>query len=226
MYEGANLARGVVRSTARFSSVKNPTPFSGQDCNYRRWRREVYFRTRLMDPKAELQALAILMSLNGRPRDIGLQIEPTRLENADGLNFLLKKLDSYYKKDAVDETFSAWMKLASLKRTEGMSMEEYIVEHDFESSEARSPKVSVPDAVSAYILCGNAGLEPSERALVLTTVGSSVTKTKLASALRRIYGANRDNYDKDVEDVFLVVKQSRKWRKAEQLRSSDVEAGK
>ena len=181
----------------RQSSVKNPPPFSGQ--HYAKWRKEVHLWTRLTDLKEELKALAIVMALEGRPRDIGLQIDPEKLETRTGVKLLLDKLDECYKQEDADEAFNAWLKFSTMRRQEGMSMEQFLVEHDHAASEAESHKLTVPDAVEAYILLSNAGLTPSERALVLASTGIPVTKAKMASSLRRMYGARRD------EEEALVV---------------------
>ena len=141
--------------------------------------------------------------------DIGLQINPEKLEVEKEVDVLLTKRDAFFKKEDVDEAFDAWLNFPTFHRTEGMTMEQYIVKHDHGASVASKYKLEVPDAVHAYIRLSNAGLEPSERALVLASAGIPVSKVEMASALRRIYGAKQEG-----EAIFVREAKEHQMRDA------------
>ena len=52
--------------------------------------------------KIEKQALAVALSLQGQARAIALELDKTKLNAADGINYLLKALDPVFKKNEID----------------------------------------------------------------------------------------------------------------------------
>ena len=102
--------------------------------------------------KKSVQALALMMALKIRPREIGLHLEPTKLAADGGVDTLLTKLEEFGKEEYVDEPFPTWLNFSTFHCADGMTMNQYVVEHDHIASEACSHKLEVPDAVHAYIL--------------------------------------------------------------------------
>ena len=80
------------------SGFKNPPSFGDGETNYETWRNELEIWCLVTDVKIEKQALAVGLSLHGQARAIALELDKTKLNAADGIEFLLNALDPVFKK--------------------------------------------------------------------------------------------------------------------------------
>ena len=102
----------------------------------------------------------------------------------DGVDVLIKQLDTVFKKEAIDEAYSPF---ESYKRKPEETVSDYIIEFEHRYSKAKKFEMALPDSVLAYKLLEGAWLSQKERKLVLTAV-NKLEFSAIKSALKRIYG--------------------------------------
>ena len=84
------------------STVKTPPSFGDIDGkDYTTWKNEVELWHRITDVELKKQAPAIVLALAGKAREIGLQMDVTKLNVDDGVDKLLQKLDNSFKREFV-----------------------------------------------------------------------------------------------------------------------------
>ena len=80
------------------------------------------------------QGLAIALSLpeeGGDIRDkVFIELDVLALGRDDGVDILIKFLDKIYKKDESSAAYETWTDFDRYKRTENVSMEEYVTEFE------------------------------------------------------------------------------------------------
>ena len=108
----------------------------------------------------------------------------SELNADDGVDVLIKQLDTVFKKEAIDEAYSPF---ESYKRKPEETVSDYIIEFEHRYSKAKKFEMALPDSVLAYKLLEGAWLSQKERKLVLTAV-NKLEFSAIKSALKRIYG--------------------------------------
>ena len=102
----------------------------------------------------------------------------------DGVDVLIKQLDTVFKKEAIDEAYSLF---ESYKRKPEETVSDYIIEFEHRYSKVKKFEMALPDSVLVYKLLEGAWLSQKERKLVLTAV-NKLEFSAIKSALKRIYG--------------------------------------
>ena len=73
----------------------------------------------------------------------------------DGVDVLIKQLDTVFKKEAIDEAYSPF---ESYKRKPEETVSDYIIEFEDRYSKAKKFEMALPDSVLAYKLLEGAWL--------------------------------------------------------------------
>ena len=172
------------------TNYKTP-PLLGPDTIYEAWKNEIGVWRRMTSVEKKRQALAVVLSsLEGRAKETALSIELDTLDHDDGMNKLLEALDGLFKKNAVDAAYEAYSKFDTLKKEDGMSMTEYILEYEQRYKQCQKSEMTLPDAVLSFKLLDTCGLNKTERQMVLTAA-TDLKYDTMKSALKRIFGKSQ-----------------------------------
>ena len=85
------------------ASYKNP-PTLEKTKTYQQWKNEVKLWELVTDLELKKRGLALALSLQGKPREVALEIDPVKLNADDGVKFLVTELDKLIAKDKVDQS--------------------------------------------------------------------------------------------------------------------------
>ena len=168
------------------SGFKNPPSFGDGETNYETWRNELEMWCLVTDVKIEKQALAVALSLHGQARAIALELDKTKLNAADGIEFLLNALDPVFKKNEIDILYTQYSNFEKLQR-DGGKISDYIVEFERQYNLMKGKNMALPEAVLAFKLLDKAGLDQRDKQLALTAC-ATINFENMKSALRRIFG--------------------------------------
>ena len=168
------------------SGFKNPPSFGDGTSNYETWRNELDMWCLVTDVKTEKQALAVALSLQGQARAIALELDKTKLNAADGIDYLLKALDPVFKKNEIDILYTQYSNFEKLQR-DGQKISDYIVEFERQYNLMKAKDMALPEAVLAFKLLDKAGLDQRDKQLALTAC-ATINFENMKSALKRIFG--------------------------------------
>lgn len=112
--------------------------------SYESWKNEVEIWRLVTDLDKKKQVLAVALSLMGRARDCALEIAAGDLKSNDGMTTLLTKLDSVFLKEEKDCQYEAYTEFDQIKRENGVSMVDYIVEFERRNSRISKLKMELP----------------------------------------------------------------------------------
>ena len=120
------------------ASYKNP-PTLEKNKTYEQWKNEIALWELVTDLDVKKRGLALALSLQGKPREVALEIDPEKLNADNGVKFLVTELDKLFEKDKVDQTYSAYTDFDKYKRESTMDMSEFII--NFEQKYNKCKKV-------------------------------------------------------------------------------------
>ncbi|CAC5404047.1 unnamed protein product [Mytilus coruscus] len=158
-------------------SYKNP-PGLTKDKSYQQWKNEVKMWQLVTDLDKKKTGLALALLLQGKPREVALEVDPSDLN--------------------VDEGFHSG---------EDVSMSDYIIEFEQRYNKCKKYDMGLPDAILAFKLLDNAGLSQSHRQLALTAC-SDLKFDTMKSALNRIFASKYQNVPGERDSVVTVKEES------------------
>ena len=183
------------------TSMKTPPSFGdSEDKDYASWKNELEIWRRMTEMVAKKQALAIVLNLSGKARQLALQVPVNELDCDNGVDNLLKKLDECFKREEVDCAYEAYFLFEKFKRSQDMSVSAYILEFERLYNKAKQYNMTLPDAVLAFKLLDSAALENKDRQMVLSAC-QELNFERMRSSLKRIFGDTRsDTYSTSVKE--------------------------
>ena len=200
-------------------SYKNP-PSLEKDKDYQQFKNEVKMWELVTDLDKKKRGLALALSLQDKPREVALQMDPAKLNADDGVQVLIAELDKVFEKDKLNQVYSAYQGFDKFKRDGSLNMSDYIVEFEQRYNKAKKYEMTLSDNMLALKLLDNAGLQQSDRQLALTAC-SDVKFDTMKAALNRIFGTQLPLLDSasavviKEESAFLT---ERHWEKGKQKR--------
>ena len=93
------MVAGATKGFMMASGFKNPPSFGDKETNYETWRNEIDIWCLVTEVKVEKQALAVALSLQGQARAIALELDKAKLNDKDGMKFLLEAIDKVFKRN-------------------------------------------------------------------------------------------------------------------------------
>ena len=199
---------------------KTPPHFDEKK-SYESWKNEVEVWRLVTDLEEKKQALAVALSLTGRARDSALEIAAADLNVDGGMLILLTKLDSVFLKEEKDRQYEAYTEFDRIKRENGVSMVDYIIEFERRYNRLRKFKMELPDAVLAFKLLDTAGLKVKDKQLALTAC-PELSFVNMKSGLKRIFGDNSPQEDADDLRVSVGAGDSAYYTRFTGKRDSNV----
>ena len=153
------MVAGATKGFMMTSGFKNPPSFGDKETNYETWRNEIDIWCLVTEVKVEKQALAVALSLQGQARAIALELDKAKLNDKDGMKFLLEALDKVFKRNEIDILYTQYSNFEKLERQKDQNISEYIVEFERQYNLMKSKAMALPEAVLAFKLLDKAGLD-------------------------------------------------------------------
>ena len=202
---------------AQNQSYKNP-PSLDKDKDYALWKNEVAMWQLVTDLEKKKRGLALALTLQGKPREVALEMDAAKLNAENGVEVLMTELDKVFEKDKMDQAYSAYTAFDKYQREGSMNMSAYIIEFEQRYNKCKKYNMVLPDTMLAFKLLDNAGLDQSDRQLALTAC-SDLKFDTMKGALNRIFGTKSPLV---VSDAAVAVKEEsaflteRHWDKNKQ----------
>ena len=182
------------------ASYKTP-PEWAIDTPYDIWENEIRVWQMVTDLAKTKQGPAVALTLQGRRRDIALEVRASELSAENGLDRLLAKLKDVFGQETIDQSYEAYESFESLRRDSDVTVLVYI--QDFEKLYNRivRNKMTLPESVLACKLLYGANLEAHERRMVLAA--KLYTEGMSQKAIAKKMGLNQST-------VCAVIKRAAK----------------
>ena len=196
------------------SSYKHPPQLDEKD--YTQWKNEVELWEMLTDMDKKKQGLAIALSLTGKARELATSIDREKLTSEEGVKHVLNELDKLFEKERTFLMYDAYMKFSNFKKTESMSMLDYVVEFEQLNKKCINLKID-SDAVLALKLLFNANLSEQQQQMALTAC-SNMKYEEMKNVLTRIFSKSPsatvfvENEREIKEEIMLTGNQNTRGR--------------
>ena len=182
------------------TNCKSP-PIWTEEKSYDIWKSEIDLWLVVTDLQKPKRAPAIVLSLQGRKRDVAREIPLAELNHENGVATLLAKLKDYFAKNCVDSEFEAYDKFHELTRGADQKMLDYLLAIETAYQRIERLEISLPEAVQACKLLHGANLQVNERQMVLAAT-STLSTTAMKSSLKRVFFVTLSQTAKtEVKDV-------------------------
>ena len=182
-------------------NYKNP-PTLEKSKSYQQWKNEVKLWELVTDLELKKRGLALALSLQGKPKEVAMEIDPAKLNADNGVKFLVTELDKLFEKDKVDQTYSAYTDFDKYRRESTMDMSEFIINFEQKYNICKKYEMTLPDTVLAFKLLDNAGLSQTDRQLALTAC-SDLKFDTMKSALNRIFATKSSLLESGVSAIAI-----------------------
>ncbi|CAC5376985.1 unnamed protein product [Mytilus coruscus] len=156
-------------------SYKSP-PGLTKDKSYQQWKNEVKMWQLVTDLDKKKRGLALALSLQGKPREVALEVGPSDLNVDEGVDKLIAELDKLFEKDKVDQAYVTYSIFDKFHRREDVSMSDYIIEFEQRYNKCKKYDMALPHTSLAVKLLDNVGLSQSNRQLALTDLTLNSTQ--------------------------------------------------
>ena len=166
--------------------IKTP-PALKDDISYESWKKEISIWQRFTTLDKKKQGLAIFLSLDGKAREIVLELDIEVMNNDDGVEKVLEQLDKLYLKDKMQLSYQAYDAFEKFKRPEDMAIADFVVEFERLYNKAKAHDMVLPDGILAYKFLNNANISESHEKLVRATM-PNLTYKAMKDQLRKVFG--------------------------------------
>ena len=170
------------------SATYNATPPTLAACNnnYRDWKSLIRHWQNLCNLSPAHRASAIMLTLSGKALNAALQVPTTSLEKEDGVDTLLKRLDSLYLKDELSEKFRVVEAFEKYRRPSTTSIREFLIEFENRHHKIKEFGMTISDDLLGYRLIQAANLSSDKEELVKATV-TQLNFEEVKSKMKQIF---------------------------------------
>ena len=171
---------------------------------YEAWKKELAIWQSFTDIKKEKQGSALFLTLEGKAKEAALELDLDKFNCENGVDNIIKKLDTLYLRDKVQTAYEAYDRLEKFQRKPEMSMTDFIIEFERLLSKTRSYGTEMSEDILAYRLLKSANISEHHQELARATV-PKLTYDAMKSQLKKIFG---DAGKADLEDNVNVKVES------------------
>ena len=164
-----------------------PPPPMREESSYEEWKKEIVIWQLVTPLPAKKQGPAILLSLQGKARELCLEMDTSDITTDKGVDAVMAKLDSLFLQDSEHLAFEAYERFEKYSRSPGMSLDDYLFEFDRLYEKVKKHGMLLPEGVLAYRLLKSASLTDAEEKLARATV-EALTFKDMRSILKKITG--------------------------------------
>jgi len=172
------------------SKLREPPTFNPDegDC-YSNWKRDIEVWKLLNDEKYKKQyGAAIYLSLKGTARDAVRSLDADKLSADDGVDQVIKVLDSVYLKDTATRAYCAFRDFVQYKRSSGESFATFIVEFEKRYRQVENHDMVLPTGAKAYFLLEAANLTMDNERLARAT--AKLDYDDMKRQIQKVFGDN------------------------------------
>ena len=138
--------------------------------NYEDWKKLLKIWQQLTSLDSSKQGLAVVLTLEGEAQQAALEISSEDLSSNTGVNKIIERLDTIYKKDELVQRFDKLESFESYKRPNNLSMRDFLAEFELKYNRIKNQTLS--DDLIAYRLLKAANLQEREEQLKKATVST------------------------------------------------------
>lgn len=157
-------------SASTHTTYSRAPPILDDTTSYESWKKQVKLWQICCRLDKDQQAPSLVLSLRGKAREAGLELEVDELNSDAGMELLLKQLDGLYLKDENQQLYVCLKKFEQHKRPASQSINDYINEFERLHNKLKHYKLVYPDAAVAYRLLESANLSKEKNELIRTTI--------------------------------------------------------
>ena len=178
------------------SKLNVPIPKFSSDKPYDRYKAEIDAWSEATDADKKKHGILVALSLPeedvSQIRDkVFAEIELSKLKLDDGLETLIKYLDTQFAKDDLTETYERYIDFERCKRESNQKINDFILEYEKKHNALAKKKAQYPEIILAMKLIDSSNLTSVDRKLVLSGMDYS-KKTELfqqsKESLRKFIG--------------------------------------
>ena len=172
-------------SSSHSRSIRDPPKMNEP---YTVWKDEIYIWSAYVLDKTPMnkQGMALFLSLEGDARKAAAKVKLTDMQTDDGLAKVLAELDKFYLKDKDRESFLAYERFTTFRRSEGVSMKDFLIKFELLRNTCSSYEVVIPDKIVAYQMLESANLPLMKKEVVKTTL-TTYTADNMRSQILKIF---------------------------------------
>ena len=126
------------------------------------------------------------MHLKGKARKAAYTLGDDVLTSKDGVNKLLKKLESTYHPDAGRKRFQIYDEMRKLIRSSGQSIHDFILDYDHLFYRFKTQDFHLDETTSAYELLESCNLGESKREIIMSALTGDFTYESMKETILRI----------------------------------------
>ena len=160
---------------------------------YADWKKRVAVWEASTKTEPKKRAPTLITCMKGRPEQVAIQLDLTKLSTDTGVEHLMTELDALFLPDNTQQVFNALDQFLNYRRPAGTSMEDYTREFTRlqKIAEQKRQKEDTAalfhDGVLGYFLLKNSNLDDNSLRLIRATV-QELTFKNVEAALKRTFG--------------------------------------
>ena len=153
---------------------------------YSDWKKEVTIWTSVTDLDSKKQGGALFLSLSGKARDnVRAEVTPDDMKSDTGVTKITECLDKLFLQDKTESAFVTFESFIKFKRSDSMSIKDYVVEFNLRLKRLIAKKIELPQEVIAYYLLDCANLSKEQSSLCRATC-AELTYDKMKAQIERV----------------------------------------
>ena len=166
-------------------------PILDEETDYSTWKKNVEIWKLGTNAKPNQQAAKLIMNMRGKPQEVAINIDPSKIGSDTGVKALTDELDALYKKDTTQSLFKAIDSFENYNRQAGEDIDKYISEFQRRYKTLKQLQKNqelYDDVILAYRLLNQASLNEEQARLVRATCVSGLSFEKMQEQLKRTFG--------------------------------------
>ena len=188
------------------NNFKHPPKLDEHD-NFENWEKSLKLWRLATDVPKIKQGTALVLHLTGKARDAVLELDIDVINSEAGIDAILIKLSSIYKKDSVDTAYESFENFIHFKRESSMNITEYIIQFEKRYNKAKTHGFVLSESSLGYFLLNQARLSDDHKKLVRATI-TKLDLDEVKAKLRKVFGCGESDMTEGirvkVEDVNLA----------------------
>lgn len=153
---------------------------------YSNWKLLIDLWSVSTDYTAVQQGPMIVLSLKGDARDAALGIPKDELKSENGVELILKKLDTLYEKDESQLAFISFDQFVKYRRPDNMDIREFLRKFELMKNKCESYKFVLPENIVAYFMLACANL-PDDKSDIIRATVPAFTSAAMRSQILKVY---------------------------------------
>ena len=193
------------------SMTIDPPDFSSQ--NFELYKQELRAWSEVTEVSRSKQAIVIALSIKDTDtrENVLSQLSLEDLKQENGLEILIKFLDSFFGKDEISDALEKYEDFENFQRADNQSIRDFIACFDMKYRKLEKLNINLPQEILAFKMLGKANISREMRLIVLTGINfaeKNMMYEQAQAALRKFAGDIHVtvNCEKELLDLKLMPK--------------------